>query len=65
MTVEDRGRGFDAQAVLAASDEERGFGVRAMRDRVQSFRGSFHLQSSPQGTVLQAEIPIETETVRP
>ena len=65
VTVEDRGRGFDAQAVLAASDEERGFGVRAMRDRVQSFRGSFHLQSSPEGTVLQAEIPIETETVGP
>ncbi len=61
VTVEDRGRGFDAEAILSASDEERGFGVRAMRDRVQSFRGRFQLRSSPQGTVLEAELPLETE----
>lgn len=64
VTVEDRGRGFDAEAILSASDEERGFGVRAMRDRVQSFRGSFRLRSSPEGTVLEAELPLETEKDR-
>ncbi len=59
LTVEDRGSGFDAAAVLAGSDEERGFGVRAMRDRVQFFHGRFRLDSSPGGTVLEAEIPLE------
>ena len=59
--MEDRGSGFDAEAILGASDEERGFGVRAMRDRVQSFRGTFRLKSSPRGTVLEAEIPLSTE----
>jgi signal transduction histidine kinase len=57
--VEDLGTGFDAEAVLAAKGEEHGFGVRAMRDRVQSFSGRFRLQSSPQGTLLEAEIPLE------
>lgn len=59
VSVEDRGSGFDAEAILGASDEERGFGVRAMRDRVQSFRGTFRLTSSPRGTVLEAEIPLD------
>ncbi len=59
IAVEDRGTGFDADGVLAGKDEERGFGVRAMRDRVQSFSGRFRLQSSPEGTLLEAEIPRE------
>jgi two-component system NarL family sensor kinase len=59
VTVEDLGTGFDAEAVLAAKGEEHGFGVRAMRDRVQSFSGRFRLQSSAQGTLLEAEIPLE------
>jgi two-component system NarL family sensor kinase len=61
VTVEDRGCGFDADAVLAGRDEERGFGVRAMRDRVQSFDGQFRLRSTPGGTLLEAEIPLERE----
>jgi two-component system NarL family sensor kinase len=61
VRVEDRGSGFDAAGVLAGSDEERGFGVRAMRDRVQSFHGRFRLDSSPEGTLIEAEIPLERE----
>ncbi|HEV8118389.1 MAG TPA: sensor histidine kinase [Thermoanaerobaculia bacterium] len=59
LTVADGGRGFDAAAVLAGTEEERGFGVRAMRDRVHSFNGRFQIESSEKGTVLEAEIPIE------
>ena len=59
VSVEDLGTGFDAEAILAAKGEEHGFGVRAMRDRVQSFSGRFQLQSSPHGTLLEAEIPLE------
>ena len=59
LTVEDEGAGFDAAAVLAGTEEEKGFGVRAMRDRVQSFNGRFQIESSPGRTVLEAEIPLE------
>ena len=59
LKVEDRGRGFDAVSVLAGNEEERGFGVRAMRDRVQSFHGRFRLDSSPEGTVVEAEVPVD------
>jgi two-component system sensor histidine kinase UhpB len=58
VAVEDRGVGFDAEAVLSGKDEERGFGVRAMRDRVQSFNGTFLVRSSPGVTVVEAEIPL-------
>ena len=62
VTVKDEGAGFDAAAVLAGTEEERGFGVRAMRDRVQSFNGRFQIDSAPgKGTVLEAEIPLERE----
>jgi two-component system NarL family sensor kinase len=60
VRVEDRGVGFDADGLLAAREEDRGFGVRAMRDRVLSFRGRFSLRSVPgSGTVVEAEIPRE------
>jgi signal transduction histidine kinase len=65
LSVEDHGRGFDADAVLEARDEERGFGVRAMRDRVQSFDGQFRLRSTPGRTTLEAEIPLDRERRRP
>ncbi len=64
VAVEDHGSGFDADAVLAGKNEERGFGVRAMRDRVQSFSGRFRLQSSSNGTLLEAEIPLERGKAR-
>ena len=61
VRIEDRGVGFDAEALLNARDEDRGFGVRAMRDRVHFFNGRFTLRSSPgSGTVIEAEIPVNT-----
>jgi two-component system NarL family sensor kinase len=62
LTVADEGTGFDAEAVLAGAEEEKGFGVRAMRDRVQSFNGRFQIESSGKGTVLEAEIPLEARS---
>jgi two-component system sensor histidine kinase UhpB len=59
LRVEDSGAGFDAEGVLSARDEERGFGVRAMRDRVHFFNGRFALRSEPgSGTVVEAELPL-------
>ena len=59
VRVEDRGAGFQPQEALSGTDEERGFGVRAMRDRVEFVHGRFSLRSAPgEGTVVEAEIPI-------
>ncbi|HEX9304991.1 MAG TPA: sensor histidine kinase [Thermoanaerobaculia bacterium] len=59
VRIADRGAGFAPEALLSANDEERGFGVRAMRDRVEFVNGRFSLRSAPgEGTVVEAEIPL-------
>jgi len=59
VRVEDDGAGFAAEEMLNASEEETGFGVRAMRERVHFFHGRFHLESAPgAGTRVEAEIPL-------
>lgn len=59
VSVLDDGPGFDAAAVLASSDEDRGFGVRGMRDRVRLLGGRFALRSAPgAGTAVEVEVPV-------
>ena len=59
LQVEDKGSGFDAEKFLGARDEDHGFGVRAMRDRVHFFNGRFAIRSAPgEGTTIEAEIPL-------
>jgi signal transduction histidine kinase len=63
LTVQDEGAGFDAAAALAGGDDDRGFGLRGMRDRVQLFGGRFALRSSPgAGTVIEADVPLPSPT---
>ena len=60
LRVEDRGAGFDAAEFLRSTDEERGFGLRGMRDRVHLFAGRFAVSSQPgAGTTLEIEVPLE------
>ena len=55
LTVEDRGAGFDPDAVAGRSGS---FGLGNMRERVESLGGQFHLETAPgSGTRLWAEIP--------
>ena len=62
LKVEDGGAGFDAAEFLISTDEERGFGLRGMRDRVHLFAGRFTLTSHPgEGTTLEVEVPLERE----
>jgi len=62
LRVEDRGAGFDAAEFLRSTDEERGFGLRGMRDRVHLFAGHFTVRSQPgAGTTLEIEVPLERE----
>ena len=59
LRIEDRGRGFSPEALLSSPTEESGFGLRAMRDRVEFVRGHFSIRSAPgQGTVVEAEVPL-------
>lgn len=59
LRIEDRGRGFSPETLLSSPTEESGFGLRAMRDRVEFVRGHFSIRSAPgQGTVVEAEVPL-------
>jgi len=59
LRVEDQGVGFDPAPILEPENEERGFGVRGMRERVRLFGGHFALRSSPgSGTVIEVEVPL-------
>lgn len=56
VSVSDDGRGFDVEAVLAEPGD--GFGLVAMRERVQLLRGSLSVQSEPgRGTLVRAVLP--------
>jgi two-component system, NarL family, sensor kinase len=60
LTVEDRGRGFDVAAALDGAAEDRGFGLRGMRDRVQLFGGTLSVRSSAEaGTAVEVDVPLE------
>jgi two-component system sensor histidine kinase UhpB len=62
VTVEDAGAGFAAEEILNGLDEDRGFGVRAMRDRVKFFNGRFELISAPgRGTRIDVAVPLSPE----
>lgn len=58
LDVFDDGRGFDPSAVPAPS-EQGGYGLRAMRQRVEQLGGVFSVESSPgEGTIIAAQLPL-------
>lgn len=60
LIVRDEGRGFDPGQALVADGEDRGGGIRGMRDRVDLFGGRFELRSAPgTGTSMEVELPLE------
>jgi two-component system sensor histidine kinase UhpB len=59
LEVQDEGQGFDVTAALTRTDEEAGFGLRGMRDRVQLLGGRFEISSAPgAGTTVRLELPL-------
>ncbi|MEA5455100.1 sensor histidine kinase [Sinomonas sp. JGH33] len=57
VDVHDSGRGFDP-ARLPAPSAEGGYGLRAMRQRVEQLGGTFSVESAPgEGTIAAAEVP--------
>ncbi len=62
LEVRDSGRGFDAAAALGRADEDGGFGLRGMRDRVQLLGGRFTISSRPgEGSLVRVEVPLERD----
>ncbi|WP_354185554.1 sensor histidine kinase [Arthrobacter sp. UYCu712] len=58
LDVFDDGRGFDPGTVPAPSDKG-GYGLRAMRQRVEQLGGVFSVESSPgEGTIVAAQLPL-------
>ncbi|XAS68756.1 histidine kinase [Micrococcaceae bacterium Sec5.7] len=57
LDVYDDGRGFDASAVAPPS-EAGGYGLRAMRQRVEQLDGVLSVESTPgEGTIVAAQLP--------
>ncbi len=62
LRLQDDGVGFDAVRFLDGRDEDPGFGLRGMRDRVRLFGGRFEVRTAPgAGTTLEARIPLDAE----
>lgn len=58
LDIQDDGIGFDPQG-LAAQPEGNGFGLAAMRQRVEQLGGELSIESAPrEGTILVVELPI-------
>lgn len=59
LDVQDDGAGMDSQSPAAGSFRSGGFGLTAMRERVEQLGGSLHIESEPgEGTTLTIEIPL-------
>jgi signal transduction histidine kinase len=55
LEVSDRGRGVGSQN---GSDPVMGVGITGMRERVRELGGQFEINSTPEGTVVRAVLPI-------
>jgi signal transduction histidine kinase len=57
LDVQDDGRGFAPEGVTVGVD--RGFGLRAMRERIEALGGSLLIESEPgEGCTLAVELPV-------
>jgi signal transduction histidine kinase len=60
ILITDDGSGFKADEILQNTNEEQGFGLRGMSERVRICGGKFSITSAPeQGTTLSISIPYE------
>ncbi|ACU61726.1 ATP-binding protein [Chitinophaga pinensis] len=53
ITIEDNGRGFDTN-----SHQSDGIGLKNIRNRVDYFHGNLHIESSPEGTIINIELHV-------
>jgi PAS domain S-box-containing protein len=61
FSIHDNGVGFDTSRVFSSSNG-RGLGLIGIRERLQDFRGTLHIDSAPgRGTTLTATIPLMSQ----
>jgi signal transduction histidine kinase len=61
LVIEDDGRGFDLQSILASGRSSSAYGLVGMRERVDLFGGVLSIESKVgEGTSIQVEIPNES-----
>jgi len=53
ITVEDNGKGFDT-----TNHQSDGIGLKNIRNRVDYFHGQLHIESSPEGTIINIELHV-------
>jgi len=59
--IQDDGRGFDVQAVLARRATDRGMGLATMAERVRILGGTIQIDSTPgQGTTVAFTVPVRS-----
>ncbi len=64
LTVADNGKGFNVKESLAYHDDEPHSGLRNMRERAESLRGMFRVESTPgRGAEFAIEIPRTLEAI--
>jgi PAS domain S-box-containing protein len=60
--IEDDGKGFDAEAMMSASDAEQTLGLLGMKERVSLVGGTLDVESTPgAGTTVFVKIPVSGE----
>jgi signal transduction histidine kinase len=60
VTIRDDGDGFDADATLKRSWQDRGLGLAGIRERAMLLNGVFALASQPtRGTTITVSVPLE------
>jgi signal transduction histidine kinase len=65
LDMYDDGAGFDPAAAAPPSDAG-GYGLRAMRQRVEQLGGAFSVESAPgEGTIVAAQLPAPVDAERP
>ena len=58
LDVRDDGRGFEPHRAPGAPEPSAGFGLVAMRQRIEGLSGTLHVESEPgQGTAISARVP--------
>ncbi len=63
LTVHDNGIGFDVAALLnAPANLSRGLGLRTIREQASAIGADFAVHSGPDGTTLEASVPIREVT---
>jgi signal transduction histidine kinase len=58
LDVRDDGRGFEPHRATGAPEPSAGFGLVAMRQRIEGVGGTLHVESEPgEGTAISARVP--------